>query len=330
MMFTEKLRRHPLVVRSNQPEQQDQIMQSQNDLRQTITNTIIEALKSGGLPPWRQPWSNDPNAPGLHTSLSTGNAYKGINQILLQVAAMRGGFKSKWWATFNQIKQHGASVAKGQKGTQIVLFKRIEKDRIDEAGDEVTDNFYVMRTFVLFNIEQTTGLDKFRVGFTKPLNDAAERYENAEAVIAATEARIEYGGNRAFYSPTKDYIQLPHRHQFESPEAAYETAFHELGHWSEHSSRLNWDRANEGYSMGELIAELSSSLMMGELNLPTTTNLENHAAYLKSWLDGMSGDSKFIFKAAAQANKVVDFLMSFSRTTATTSEPVEIEEPVLV
>jgi len=301
-------------------------MQSQSELRQTITNTIIDALKNGGLPPWRRPWTDDKNAPGLNTSLSTGNPYRGINQLLLQVAAMNGGFKSKWWGTFNQVKQNGASVSKGQKGTHVVLFKKVDRKRVDDTGGEVDDGFFVMREFTVFNAEQTTGLDQFRVGFAKPQINSGERYENADAVIDATGAEIRFGGNEAFYNPAADFIQLPHRHQFESAEAAYETTFHELGHWTEHASRLNWNRAEEGYAMGELIAEISACLMMGELGLPTTTNLTNHAAYLKHWLDGMAGDPKYIFKAASQANKVVDLLMSFSRTTATVTETVE--EPV--
>ena len=72
--------------------------------------------------------------------------------------------------------------------------------------------------------------------------------------------------------------------------------------------------------MGELIAEISACMTMAELGLPTTTNLDNHTAYLKNWLDGMSRDPKFIFSAASQASKVVDFLMSFSRTTASVPE----------
>lgn len=303
-------------------------MQSQTELRQTITNTIIDALKNGGLPPWRKPWSDDPNAPGLHTSLSTGSPYRGINQLLLQVAAMKGGFKSKWWGTFNQVKQNGASVSRGQRGTHVVLFKRIERERVDDAGDEVKDNFVVLREFTVFNCEQTTGLEKFRVGFSKTQKNTNERYENADAVIEATEARIEYGGNSAHYNLLGDFIQLPQRQQFVSAESFYETAFHELGHWTEAPTRLNWDRANEGYAMGELIAEMSSCLMMAELGLPTTTNLQNHAAYLKNWLDGMAGDSKFIFKAASQASKAVDYLLSFSRTAVAASE--QVEEPVLV
>ncbi len=252
--------------------------------------------------------------------MSTGSPYRGINQLILMASTARQNFKSKWWGTFNQIKQNRSSVSKGQKGTQIVLYKKIERERTDEAGDDVKDNFFVMKTFTVFNAEQTTGLEQFRVGFAKQQNNSAERYEIADSVIEATGADIRYGGNEAFYNPPCDYIQLPHRHQFESPEAAYETAFHELMHWSEHASRLNWDRTNEGYAMGELIAEIGSCLMMAELGLPTTKNLTNHASYLKHWLDGMAGDTKFIFRAASQASKAVDYLLSFSRKPADISE----------
>jgi antirestriction protein ArdC len=303
-------------------------MLSQTDLRQSITNTIIEALTNGDLPPWRKMWADDPNAPGLHTSLSTGSAYRGINQLLLQISAMRQGFKSRWWGTFNQIKFNGASVRQGQKGTKVVLWKPIQRKRTNEQGKDVEDSFLVMREFCVWNAEQSTGLDKFRVGYAKPEIGSDERHEKADAVIDATGADIRYGGNGAFYNLMGDFIQLPNRHQFENAEAFYETAFHELGHWTEHANRLNWNRAEEGYAMGELIAEISACMMLAELGLPTTANLDNHAAYLKNWLDGMSQDTRFIFKAASQANKVVDYLLSFSRTTATVPEAVE--EPVLV
>ena len=295
-------------------------MQTQNQIREQITNQLIDAIKSGTIP-WRRPWSSDSNAPGLHTSMSTGSPYRGINQLILMASTARQNFKSKWWGTFNQIKQNGASVSRGQKGTQIVLFKKIERERVDETGDEVKDSFFVMKTFTVFNAEQTTGLEQFRVGFAKPQNNPVERYENADAVIDATGADIRYGGNEAFYNPPGDFIQLPHRHQFESAEAAYETTFHELTHWTEHPSRLNWDRPNEGYAMGELVAELGSCLMMAELGLSITTEL--HAAYLDHWLQQIENDPKYIFKAASQASKAVDYLLSFSRSHAELTEAID-------
>ena len=137
-------------------------MKSQAEIRRSVTGQILQALKSG-LPPWRRPWSDDPNAPGHHTSLSTGCPYRGVNQIILQCSAMRSGcFKSKWWSTYNQIQQNGANVRKGQKGTRILLWKPICRKRVSEEGKEIDENFLVMREFVVFNIEQST---TFRLGW---------------------------------------------------------------------------------------------------------------------------------------------------------------------
>ena len=146
-------------------------------------------------------------------------------------------------------------------------------------------------------------------------------------MIEATGADIRYGGNEAFYRSSEDFIQVPFRHQFESPEAFYETTFHELCHWTE--KRVGFDRsqAENTYALGELVAEIGSCFLMGELGLPTTSNMTNHAAYLESWLKGMNGDPKFIFRAAAQASKAVEFVMSFSRDRVEVVEPAGDEIP---
>lgn len=36
-------------------------------------------------------------------------------------------------------------------------------------------------------------------------------------------SRKENGGNRAFYSPAQDIVQLPNQHTFQSPEESYST-----------------------------------------------------------------------------------------------------------
>jgi antirestriction protein ArdC len=147
------------------------------DIRTSITNTIIESLESGGLPAWRKPWSADNNGLGMATSLSTGKQYNGINQLLLQVLAMKRGYQSKWFGTFNQIKSAGASVCKGEKAIQIVLFRPITRDRINEKGEEVSDRFFCLRQFSVFKLKQTTGLDQFRIGFGQPTDTIFERFE---------------------------------------------------------------------------------------------------------------------------------------------------------
>lgn len=301
-------------------------MPNASEIRQQITNDIISALSSEQLPPWRRPWSNDANAPGLHTSLSTGNTYRGINQLILQVSAWKQEFKSKWWGTFKQIQSNGGCVNRGQKATKIILWRPVDRKRTSEQGESIDDKFFVMREFAVFNADQTSGMVRFQVGYSQAEASNENRYSEADEVIEATGASIRFGGNQAFYMPSGDYIQMPFRRQFVTPEAYYETCFHELCHYAE--SRTGFDRAKpeNDYGFGELVAEIGACFLMGELNMPTTENLENHAAYLKSWLRGMNDDPKFIFQAAAQSSKATDYILSFSRQSETIAETVE--EPV--
>lgn len=296
------------------------------DIRTTITNTIIESLEAGGIPAWRRPWSADPNGLGLATSLSTGKPYNGINQLLLQVLAMRRGYQSKWFGTFNQIKQAGASVKKGEKAVQVVLWKPISRERINEKGEEVEDRFLCLRTFSVFSVEQTTALDQFRIGFSQPSDSLFERFESMDRLVAAAEIDLRHGGNRAYYSSGGDYIQMPHRHQFESSETYYQTLAHEMTHWSE--KRIGFDRVKveNSYALGELIAELGASFLLAELGLPASDNIENCKSYLDHWLKAMKGDTKFIFRAAATASKAVDFLVSHVRQPE--QQPVPVADEV--
>jgi antirestriction protein ArdC len=305
-------------------------MPSQNEIRQNITDQIIQALQSNALPPWRKPWSGTENT-GHPCNVVSRKKYSGVNPIALNIAATRHELTSKWWATYRQweaiggqVKRRPTDVPPGKWGTQIVFCKPVKKSKLGEDGETTEDKFWILRMFTVFNLDQVDGpFDHLRAS-NVPLqaHEVQQRYEYADAVIEATGADIRYGGNEAFYHRIDDYIQLPNRDQFVAPEY-YETVFHELTHWTEHSTRLNWDRANEGYALGELIAELGSCYLAGGLGLPIGENLANHTAYLKHWLSGMHSDSRFIFKAAAQASRAVDFLLSFSRPNQPATEHEE-------
>lgn len=305
-------------------------MPTQNQIRASITNQIVQHLSSGKPAPWRKPWMLDRNA-GASANVVSKKSYRGINPLLLEIAAMRYGFQSRWWATFNQWKELGGRVQRrpeeiepGQWGTSIVFWKPIVKQK----SDEEEETYCVLRTYTVFNVDQVDGdkLDHLRVGHVDgQLSDQEmdERYDHAQDAIDATGADIRHGGNHAYYHPQSDCIVLPHRHQFSLSEY-FETAFHELTHWSEHPFRLNWDRTqpDNTYALGELIAELGGCFLSAEYGLPTAEKLDNHVSYLGTWLESMKEDPKFIFKAAAQANKAADFILSFSRTTVEDRDPV--------
>lgn len=312
-------------------------MPSQHDIRQTITNQIVAALTKGTVP-WRRPWSIDRNA-GLPANAVSRRCYSGINPLLLQIATEHHGFKSRWWATYRQWSELGGQVMRrpehvkaGEWGTDIVFCKPCRKTTTKPNGEEKEETFFILRTYVVFNVDQVFGgnVDRFRVGH-EPIGAAEieDRFEQAEEAVAATGADIRFGGNQAFYQSAGDFIQMPPRAQWNSTGDYYEALLHELCHWTEHKNRLDWDRtkAENTYAIGELIAELGACFLAGELGLPLDQSLGNHAAYLKNWLDAMKGDTRFIFRASSQASKAADFILSFSRKE---EESEVVEEAAII
>jgi len=301
-------------------------MANQKQIRRQITDRIVEALQRDILP-WRRPWRqvSSPNA-GRPANFVSKRLYTGINPILLELHNLRFGFQSRWWGTFRQWQDCGCCVRKrpdnvepGQWGASIVFYSPVSKTVVGEDGQEEKQPFNLMRLFTVFNADQVGGAERFQIRE----NETAEtlpNYEPAEELISATQADIRHQGDRAYYvrpmsfedwphHGSGDYIIVPPKHRFETLGAYYETLLHELGHWSE--VRVGWDHWEHGYEMGELVAEISASYLSAELGVPQGETLENHAAYLKSWLAQMQDDSGFIFKASTQANRITDFLLSF-------------------
>lgn len=300
-------------------------MPTANEIRENVTNQILDALLNG-VTPWRRPWSSNRCSGSKNIS---GRSYSGVNPLLLTLASMKYGFKSPYFATFAQwreigccVNQRPANVAPGKWGTTIVFSKPCKKK--DKDGEEIDGTYWVLKSFVVFNADQVDGeaAEQFKV-HERASENIVPSYDEADRLIASTGADIRFGGDRAFYHPAEDYIQLPLKHHFINGEY-YATVFHELTHWSE--PRLQWDREANGYAMGELIAELASCYICSELDIPLTESLGNHAAYLQHWIDQMKGDSRYIFRATSQASKAADYLLSFREQPQT----VEEREPAIV
>ena len=278
------------------------------DLVSQYETGLQEAIKSKGQLPWISVNG------GLQRSISTNEYYKGNNQIQLMWVHQCKNYSDSRWGTFPAWKSLGAYVKKGEKSTRIFHFNKITKDKDDGTTEIIPSR----KAIDLFNADQVENAPAIP---ENNLPNVAERCEIAEIFVANTKADIRYGGNRAFYSKTGDYIAMPNREQFvaigdsTATETFVSTELHEVGHWTMHVDRCN--RTYEGskrfggksYAMEELCAELTSVFCCAHLGIQTSIR-EDHLEYLHNWLQVVKQDPQAFMKAASDAQDAFDYLLS--------------------
>jgi antirestriction protein ArdC len=280
-----------------------------------ITNKIITELEAGRVP-WVQPWGTAAaKAPlALPNNASTGRQYSGINVLILWGSVIEHGFPAQSWLTFRQALSLGGNVRKGEHGTTVVYADRFvpddEKKRAREAGEEAQAIPFLKR-FTVFNLAQCEGLPE-DLAVVAPPPELGLIEPTVEALIKATAIDFRIGGNRAFYAPDADYVQVPPPQAYFEAINWHRTALHELGHASGHLSRLNRDLSGafgtKKYAFEELIAEMNAAFCCASLGIVPTVR---HADYIGSWLEVLREDNRAIVRAASQASKAADWLLAF-------------------
>lgn len=285
------------------------------DNYEAITARLIEAMEKGIIP-WHKPWASE------YYNAKTGHRYRGLNVPVLAMS----GFSDPRWMTYRQAQEAGGHVRKGERGTCVMFWKLMKAKEQDAAEGEKVKVFPVIKTYTVFNVEQIDGLTLPPVQtFTH------EPIAEAEALVQNMPKRpgIEHGGQRAFYSPSRDFVGMPTPESFESAEAYYSTLFHELTHSTGHSSRVDRFTAadytakfgSEPYAKEELVAELGAAFLRAACGIEAAPEMENSAAYLQGWLSVLKNDRRFLVNAAAQAQKAADFI-----TRAHEAEAAEEDE----
>jgi antirestriction protein ArdC len=280
-----------------------------SNIRDEITQQIIDAIEAGA-PPWRRGWSS----PELHYNTRTGQAYKGVNQLLLGLTPYSDGR----WLTFKQAEAMGVKIKKGSKGHRIVKMVEVDRNKAaaEQDGEVLAEHkgkALVMKGYVVFNAEQIDGLPPL----TRPTMNQVEPVAAVDAVIEGmkgTGLTVQYGGGQPAYAPLADAVRMPMPDRFHTTQDYAATMLHELSHASGHQSRLN--RLNlyarfgsEEYAREELRAELASALLGAQLGVPMASSMmESHASYLSNWLTVLKRDKNEIFRAAADAQKIADYL----------------------
>ncbi|TIT03441.1 zincin-like metallopeptidase domain-containing protein [Mesorhizobium sp.] len=280
-------------------------------LYQEITDRIIAELERGTVP-WVKPWGRAKADLGLPSNAATGRAYSGINILILWGAVIERSYLSQNWLTFRQALSLGGNVRKGEHGTTIVHADRFvpkdEKERAKADGGEPQAVPYLKR-FTVFNVAQCDNLPEHLYAAAEPL-PARQIVPQAEALICASGADFRIGGDRAFYMPGSDFIQVPPQPAFFHQIDYYRTCFHELGHWTGHPTRLARDLSgsfgSKAYAREELVAEIAAAFVCSTLGIEPSVR---HADYIGSWLKVLREDNRAIFRAASHASKAADFLL---------------------
>ncbi|WP_156681047.1 ArdC family protein [Sphingomonas profundi] len=281
-----------------------------------VTARIVSELEAGRLP-WVQPWGSTGSAgPGLPRNALTARSYSGVNVLILWGAVIEHGFPSQSWLTFRQAQEAGGCVRKGEHGVTVVFADRFtpeaEKERASrEGGDPKAVPF--LKRFTVFNVAQCEGL---RAGLASDPASLPEReiVPVAEEVIAASGVDFHIGGDRAFYVPSLDFVQVPPQPAFFEQVNYYRTCLHELTHATGHAKRLARDLTNgfgsKDYAREELVAEMGSAFLCAALGIMPTVR---HADYVGSWLDVLREDNRAIFRAASAATKAAEWLLARHR-----------------
>jgi antirestriction protein ArdC len=294
----------------------------QKRIYEVVAERIIEQLKKGTAP-WQKPWDSTGNEMVLPYNAVTNKSYRGLNSLYLHLFSP---YSDPRWSTFKQAESQGWQVKKGAKGMAINFVKTHDlipkrdkngKTITDENGKPIKVRVELAKPIVtkawVFNAEQINGVPEL------PKTEAVnlwEKVERADKIVRESGARVEHvAGDRAFYAPLQDKIQMPERGQFKTADRFYATLLHELGHWTGHKDRLNRDLLNkfgsEEYAKEELRAEIASMMVGAELKI--RHDPEQHVAYVDSWIKILTDTPFEIHAAAADAQKIFDYTMAFEK-----------------
>lgn len=273
-----------------------------------VTDRIIEQLENGVIP-WEKPWTGVRS--GAFNRVSK-KSYSLLNQMLLKHEGE--------YATFKQWSELGGHIRKGEKSEIVVSWKILPVEEVQEDGSKVTKQIPMLKYISVFHISQVDGVEPLP---KEKLNDI-EPIEKAENILrdywTREHIKVEHvKGNKAFYSPSMDSIQLPLFEQFINANEYYSTAFHESVHSTMKESRCNRaeERKNklvafgsEEYSKEELLAEIGSANLMNMIGIETDKSFRNSSAYIQSWLKVLKNDVKFIVSASSKAEKAVNYILN--------------------
>lgn len=290
------------------------------EFAEKVTAEIIAELKNGNVI-WKKSWNNGEAA----RNYATGRPYEGFNQLYLSYKAQKNNYPAPLYLSFKQAQALGGYVRKGEHASIVIYWKigayKTGKMITDNYGTQKDETKILFTPFLhfVFNISQIEGIE-FK--FPETVGNANQPLEVCEDIITKMPLRpeIKHGGNRAYYVPALDFVQMPKLEQFFGSEEYYCILFHEIIHATGHTNRLNRFSNNTTtgrfgdaeYSKEELIAEMGAVYLSSYAGISNESLRNNSAAYLNGWIKALKDDPTLIITAANKAQKATAFVLSLT------------------
>jgi antirestriction protein ArdC len=275
-----------------------------------VVSNIIKRAESEGKLPWHKPWQALMVPPQNGVS---GNEYSGCNRFITMADS-----RSPFFFTSAAIKKLGGSLSEDAIPYQVVKYKPM-KSKDKDTGKE-------KRWFKLFYHTVYNHADTFDIVVPESATNAIIHHHNPIAACAdminqwGARPRIEHGGDRAFYRPSEDLVQMPIMGAFNTAESYYDTLFHELAHSTGANKRLNRDLSgrfkSKSYSKEELVAELTACLLRIHCQIDSKDLEDNSVAYLQGWAKALKDDPNMFTYASAKAQAAFNMITNAAEFVA--------------
>jgi antirestriction protein ArdC len=259
------------------------IKQTRKEIIDKVAKKFIEALKTQ-KGDWKKSKIWKSLESGLPINANTRKSYNGFNIINLLLDREIHNYDNNEWGTFKMWNDMGYRLKKNEKCS-----------------------------YVFFNANQVEGYEVKKV----QAPNKAKALKNVDKYVENTGAEISHGGDRAYYSPNFDRIQMPSKESFLGTEEYYGTLLHELVHWTGHEKRCKRDFSgffgSEAYAIEELVAETGSAILSSILGISQTVR-EDHLKYVNSWIKNLENKPEQVIKAINKSTKAIEHLDSLQIT----------------
>ena len=283
--------------------------------RDKIANVIIKNIESKKGLSWLKGWIVKAPQNGANPETK----YKGINYLKLAYDMELKETDDPRYFTYNQARKCGYQVKKNAKSIlcEHWSFVEVKKEKLEDGTEvevEKDRKAPYVNTFYLFHASDIIGVPEYVRENKKVLKGEINKI--VKRLVETSEAPVDFkGGDSAFYIPSQDKISLPPKKSFKNGESLVATLLHEMAHSTGHENRLCRSVKNtfgsEDYAKEELIAEFSAVFSQLELGITLgEEHIDNHSAYLKSWVQALKKDSDYLFKAIGLSEKATKYIMN--------------------